>query len=143
MDNVQKGPPGCANVLADVINRITYKPGWCFTLDHMTRVHEHLAGSEGLTLRIQFAAEDSTTPGRTVGLDHYFVVPPAAYSREAWERWVLECIFQMECHEAMEHFKVDGWAPFFPAHGPQNGMSPYTFERRRPGDGRQGCPPWP
>lgn len=140
MDNVQKGPPGSALVLQDVVSRIAYKPGWTITLEYMRREGEHLAGSEGLTLRVRFAAEDSTKPGVMAYLDHLFAVPPAAYSRETWERWVFDCLVQMETHEAMEYFKVDGQAPFFPAHGTQNGFSPYTIARRHPGDDLPGAP---
>lgn len=131
MDNVQKGPPGCASTLADVVRGVTYKPGWSVTLEHMERHGEHLAGGEGLTLRIRFACEDSTRPGQMASLDHLFAVPPAAYSRETWERYVLDCLVQVETHEAMEFFKVNGHAPFFPPHGAANGFCPYTIARRR------------
>lgn len=140
MDNTQAGPPGSADLLADVVSRITYKPGWVITLGHMCRQGEHLAGGEGLTLRVQFSCEDSTRPGESTSLDHLFAVPPAAYNRATWERWVLDCLVQMETHEAMEWFKVDGQAPFFPAHGTQNGFNPYTIQRRHPGDRLPGAP---
>lgn len=116
-------------MLIDVVRSITYKPGWTITIEHMTRRYEHLAGGEGMTLRIEFRNQDSTNPGNEVGLDHYFAVPPAMYDRETWERWVFDRIVEMETHEAMEFFHVDGWAPFFPPHGDMNGRSPYTIER--------------
>lgn len=130
-DNTQIGPAGSSELIKEVVKSITYKPGWTIECEHMVRQFEHLAGGEGLTLRIQFRAVDSTDPTREVGLDHYFAVPPAMYDRETWERWVFDCIAQMEIHEAMEMFKVDGWAPFFPPHGNMNGRSPYTIERRK------------
>jgi hypothetical protein len=50
---------------------------------------------------------------------------------------------QMETHEAMEWFKVDGRAVFFPAHGTANGHNPYIISRRHPGDNLPGAPDWP
>jgi hypothetical protein len=129
-DNTQVGPPGCADVLYEVLAGVTYKPGWELSVDHVRRTGEHLAGGEGLTLSIRFPCEDSTKPGEMTKLNHLFVVPPAEYSRETWERWLLECLIQVEIHEAMEFFQVDGTAPFFPPHGYANGASPYTIQRR-------------
>ena len=128
--NHQHGPDGSADLLINVVSRITYKPGWIITLFDGPRTHEHLAGGSGLTLRVQFMAVNSTDPNELVNLDHYFAVPPAAYDRETWERWVLDCLIQMETHECLEMFKVDGFAPYFPPHGDQNGRSPYTIQRR-------------
>lgn len=142
MNNVQKGPPDSAYLLKDVVERATYKPGWRISLQEMERTGEHLAGGEGLTLRIQFSSEDSTRPGQATQLDHLFAVPPASYNRETWERWVLDCLIQMETHEAMEFFKIEGRAPFFPAHGTANGFNPYTIARRYPGDNLPGAPVW-
>jgi hypothetical protein len=143
MRNYQAGPDGSADLLADVVARISYKPDWTITLEEMRREGEHLAGGEGLTLRVRFTCADSTGKGGPQPLDHVFAVPPALYTRETWERWVLDCLVQMETHEAMEWFKVDGWAPFFPMHGTANGHNPYTIQRRHPGDGLPGAPAWP
>lgn len=131
-DNFQVGPPGCGDMIEDVVNHITYKPGIKIRLENGWRPYEHLAGGSGLTLVIEIDhITDSTDPSRTVGLTHYFVVPPATYDRETWERWVLDRLVEFETHECMEHFKVDGWAPFFPPHGDQNGQNPYTIARRQ------------
>ena len=131
IENTQQGPPGSGTVLAEVIGRATYKPGWHFRLYNGERPHEHLAGGTGLTFVIVIPnIMNSTDHTQQVGLSHYFIPPAAAWASEQWERWVLECIMQVECHEAMEFFKVDGWAPFFPPHGEQNGHSPYNLIRR-------------
>lgn len=140
LENMQHGPPDSADLLADVVARTTYKPGWTIRLSYMQRWGEHLAGGEGLTLSVRLESEDSTTPGQTTRLHHLFAVPPAAYNRETWERWVLDCIIQVETHEALEWFKVDGQAPYFPAHGTQNGHNPYTIQRRHHEDGLPGAP---
>ncbi len=128
MRNTQRGPD--ADLLADVVARVTYKPGWTIRLQDIERDREHLAGGAGLTLIVDLAKQDSTDPANTVGLTHFFAVPPAEYDRETWERWVLDCLLLMEQHEACEFFKVDGWAPYFPPHGDRCGRSPYTIERR-------------
>jgi hypothetical protein len=47
-----------------------------------------------------------------------------------WRRWLLECIFLVEKHEAMEHFEQDGFKTFYPAHGP--GQPLYTIEDKTP-----------
>ncbi len=130
MDNTQAGPAGSADLLADVVSRVTYKPGWSIRLAEIAREREHLAGGAGLTLIVNFAAQSSTRPDQVAGLEHFFAVPPAEYDRQTWERWVLDCLLAMEQHEACEFFKVDGWAPYFPPHGDRCGKSPYTIERR-------------
>lgn len=140
INNVQIGPQGSAELLEDVIAGVTYKPGWMVALKYMKRHGEHLAGGEGLTLSVRVTCADSTKPGESVGLHHLFAVPPAAYNRETWERWVLDCLIQVETHEALEWFKVGGQAPYFPAHGTQNGFNPYTIARRSAGDDLPGAP---
>ena len=142
LDNVQYGPPGSADVLADVVAHITYKPGWEITVTHQEVTGEHLGGGHGLYLGVGWTAENSCFPGSFGTPYHVFAVPPASYNRETWERWVLDCLIECERHEAMEFFKVDGKAPFFPAHGMMNGHSPYTIAHRRPGDGLPGAPAW-
>jgi hypothetical protein len=142
MENTQIGPPGSADLLADVVTTIEYKPGWRVTLEDMVRGGEHLAGGEGLTLRVRFTCEDSTGKGGPQPLDHLFVVPPASYNRETWERFVWDCLASVELHEAMEWFKVNGRAVFFPAHGAANGFNPYIIQRRHPGDNLPGAPAW-
>ena len=108
MDNFQIGPPGSADLLREVVLSITYKPGWTLQLKHMHRHGEHLAGGDGLTLSVRLECEDSTKPGETVWPHHLFAVPPAAYNRQTWERWVLDCLIQVETHEALEFFRSMG-----------------------------------
>lgn len=118
--NHQVGPSDAAAILADLIPRITYKH-WTLTLQEISRGQ----GSEGLTLIIQAEVPDSLHDGQTVTFAHLMPVPPAAYNEAAWQRWVLEQILLVERHETLEHFKVDGTAPYFPSHGP--GRDPYAI----------------
>jgi hypothetical protein len=83
-------------------------------------------GSKGLTLVIRTQGYDSYHPerGEVYRVYHYFPVPPAAYDRRAWLRWLFDQFCLVELHEAMEFFVVDGYRPFAPNHGP--GRNPYS-----------------
>lgn len=118
MRNRQVGPDDATAVLADVVASTTYKTGWYFDLQEISRGQ----GCEGLTLMISATVPNSVGPG-DVDFLHLFPVIPAAYDRETWSRWVLDCVLQVEQHEALEFFKVDGHAPYFPEHAP--GRNPY------------------
>ncbi len=113
MRNRQVGPSDAAAVLADVVSRVTYKPGWSFRLEEISRGQ----GCEGLTLLISGEVRDSFGGGM-IEIVHLMPVPPAAYVESAWRRWILEQILLVEKHEAMEFFRVDGDQPFFPNHDP-------------------------
>jgi hypothetical protein len=125
MRNRQVGPDDAADILADVVAQTTYKPGWTFELREVERGQ----GSEGLTLLISATVPDSCNEGAQVGFCHLFPVLPAAYNREAWTGWVLECISMVERHEALEWFRVNGEQVFFPSHAP--GDNPYATYRVR------------
>jgi hypothetical protein len=107
--------------LADLVERLEYKSSWRFSLQHRDRGQ----GSIGLTLTIQITGPDSYDPLQVIRVNHFFTVPPAAYQRHAWRRWLLEQILLVERHEACEFFTVDGEKPFAPHHGP--GEDPYTI----------------
>ena len=129
LENTQTGPRGSADLLGEVVGRITYKEGWTFALDDIPRETEHLAGSRGLTLRITATVEDSYEPGSRTTVEHWFAVPPAAYDAPTWVRWVLDCVLLVEQHEALEFFRLDGKLTHPPAHG--IGRNPYTIEAQR------------
>lgn len=127
MNNSQEGPD--ATTLVEVVSTITYKPGWKLWLaEDMARPTEHMAGSRGLTLCISAEVENSYHPEPTT-VEHWMAVPPTAYDRDTWIRWVLDQILLVEQHEALEFFKVDGELVYAPAHGPMR--NPYTIERVR------------
>jgi hypothetical protein len=123
MQNKQVGPAASVQVLADLVNRITYKPGWTFTLDEIDRGQ----GCQGLTLMIGAVLNDSSNPGQTVPVLHLMPVLPANYGEAAWLGWILEQIMLVEQHETLEFYKLDGEAPFFPGHAP--GRNPYGVAR--------------
>lgn len=116
--------------LVDLVNSLTYKPGWYFKLADIDRGQ----GSEGETLTITVCMPD-THSGDAIAVRHLMIVPAASYNRRSWQRWLFDQILLVEQHEAMEFFKIDGEQPYHPLHGPGN--DPYliaelaTDEERR------------
>ena len=104
--------------LADLVSKLRYRPGWAFKLAHMDRGQ----GSKGLTLTITTRGYDSYAPenGDSYRVNHYMLVPPAAYDRRSWVNWLFEQLLLVERHECMEFLVIDGYRPRAPAHGPGN-----------------------
>ena len=125
-------------ILFDLVERLSYRPGWTFKLEDIDRGQ----GSEGLTLVITTLGYHSYHPerGETYGVHHYMPVPPASFDERSWRRWLFEQLLLVERHEACEFFKLemrgdfvlrDGThtdtfteRPFAPRHGPGN--DPYV-----------------
>jgi len=125
-------------VLDELVQAIGYKRDWAFALVDEDRGQ----GSAGLTLSILIETPDAYHPGRTRRVMHYMPVPPAAYGRSSWQRWLLEQILLVEQHEACEFFRLEYDTPnrvgteilgtnhhverpFAPNHGP--GHDPYVI----------------
>lgn len=137
MRNRQVGPDDSAKILAKLVPRISYKPGWSFALDEIDRGQ----GCEGLTLLISFVSPDSLDPTRQTQGVHLMPVLPAAYNEDAWLYWIFEQIQMVESHEAMEFFKVGDDRPFFADHGP--GRNPYALMRiKSPEQIEEDATPW-
>lgn len=83
---------------------------------------------------------DTFNPSEMRYTRHEFIVPVATYNKQAWTRWVFDCIVKMEMHEITEWFMVDGKRVYAPHHG--NGWDPYSFwpghdvaeKKKHPGD---------
>lgn len=105
-------------VLAELVAGLTYRPGWRFYLSHIDRGQ----GSAGLTLDIVTLGYNSYHPehGETYRVHHYMPVPPAAFDRRSWQRWLLEQLLLVERHEACEFFTIYDVKPYAPHHGPGN-----------------------
>jgi hypothetical protein len=115
-------------ILRDLVERLTYKRGWYFYLQELVREGQGETLSQGLTLNITVRTTNSVD-GEPIGIAHYMPVPPATYDEWSWKRWLFDQILLVERHEAMEFFKIDGYAPYFPDHGP--GESPYRLTERQ------------
>lgn len=120
MRNRQVGPDAALDTLADLVSKMSYKPGWRFELQELDRGQ----GSVGCTLLIWADVVDSINGGMTQ-VCHLMPVFPAAYDRVSWTYWLMEQILLVEKHEAMEFFRINGAAPFFSEHAP--GRDPYRM----------------
>jgi hypothetical protein len=116
---VQRAP--WPSVLNDLVGTCTYRKGWQVRLGYEDRGQ----GSEGLTLTITTNTVNSYHQDQPIYVNHLFIVPAAAYDRRSWQRWLFECFHQVELHEAMEFFTIDGTKPYAPSHGPGN--DPYLL----------------
>jgi hypothetical protein len=107
-------------VLAALVERLTYRAGWRFALRDLDRGQ----GSAGLTLVITTLTTNSYHPEQAdYRVNHYMPVPPAAYDERSWRRWLFGQVLLVERHEAMEFFQVGDDKPFAPSHG--HGQDPY------------------
>lgn len=107
--------------LEDLVANATYRPDWQIRMADIDRGQ----GSKGLTLIVTSVGFDTHHPerGQTYRVNHYFPVPPAAFNRQSWARWLLDRLIDVEVHEACEFLRIDGKQPFPPNHGP--GWDPY------------------
>jgi hypothetical protein len=109
------------DLLRELVGQLAYKEGWKFWLEDMDRGQ----GSEGLTLVIQRYGPDTYHPGRMMRVNHYMIVPAAAFDVRSWRRWLLDQFLLVERHEACEFFQIGGERPYAPSHGPGN--DPYLI----------------
>lgn len=109
------------DVLQSLIDGLAYKAGWRFQLADLDRGQ----GSRGLTLIINITTPNSYHPERQVSVNHYMLVPPAAYDERSWRRWLFDQVLLVERHEACEFFAIDGGKPYAPSHG--FGQDPYLI----------------
>lgn len=119
--------------LADLVSRLSYRPGWAFRLAVIDRDKDsdgNVVG-RGLTLDIITRGYNSYKPsdGETYRVHHYFIVPAATYDERAWMRWLFDRLLDVETHECMEFFRIDKRRPFAPSHGPGN--NPYSVRDRQ------------
>lgn len=117
--------------LAQLLNDTKYKQGWRFSLDELVRdtLRDGTALAGGPTLCIWIDPPDAYNPDKRRPVVHYFIVPAATYTPEAWRRWLFDRIMDVELHEAMEFFTVAGEHPYAPTHGP--GQNPYVIHEYR------------
>lgn len=114
-----------------VINRITYKPGWNFSVRHPgpSLVIEAVTEDSDL-VQINEEPIDVTSNGAVTKLkvdpltelplrifEHSFAIPPAPpENQEWWLRFIFDCIVLVERHEAREFLRLDRERIFAPPH---------------------------
>lgn len=106
-------PPG----LRELVQRISYKPGWLFYLGADNEE------DKWLTLHIVSETLDSYDVRRVIRVNHSFLVPMATYNEQTWLAWIFDRVKDVETHEAGEFFMMDGVRVYAPHHG--NGEDPY------------------
>lgn len=112
--------------LADVVGATAYRPCWEIIVDP-----DCIRGDwRGPALVIRAYTQDTYSPDRTLRVNHPFPLPPVDWDRETWTHWLFDRLLDVEAHEAMEFFTVDGQRPFSPSHG--GGGDPYRRTYGRP-----------
>jgi hypothetical protein len=111
--------------LRELVAGLRYRDGFTFRLTGND--YDRGQGSEGLTLIINITGRNSYPPHNPVSVNHLFPVPPAAYDRRSWQRWLFDQIGLVELHERCEWFTLAGQPdeagllkPYAPCHGPGN-----------------------
>lgn len=111
--------------LQALVDRLDYRSrqGWKVWLQDLDRGQ----GSEGLTLVVQRCGPDTYDPDRMLPVNHYFIVPAAAYDFRSWQRWLFDRLGDVDTHERMEFFILHDspgsehvTRPYAPSHGPGN-----------------------
>lgn len=115
--------------LADLVSKTALWPGWHVWIDDdMVRDPAETHGAEGRGASLVIQTKTWNTYHFDAGQDyrvrHIFIIPAATYNRRSWQRWLFDRFADVQLHEAMEAFVVDGERPFAPHHGP--GENPYV-----------------
>jgi predicted metal-dependent enzyme (double-stranded beta helix superfamily) len=85
--------------IALLLNQVTYKPGWSFT------IHRHTW--EGLCVDITITMPNSYKPGEDVTLNIRTPVPPIVNAKH-FHDWLMWRLGRIESHEMREFYKVNG-----------------------------------
>lgn len=89
--------------LRAILAKFTYKPGWRFYVE------------KGM-LRVDAMVVDAYDHNKMTPLGYLHGIPSHVREDFPWERWLLDQIIEIERHEAMEFFEIDGVKVFDP-HG--------------------------
>lgn len=91
--------------IAEVLARVTYKPGWTF------QVYD--GRWEGPHMVIRTEVPDAYDPGKAVTLDVHSMLPPMRDGLAVVE-WLAWRCARIEVHEMREFLRIDGELPFDP-----------------------------
>jgi len=73
--------------LADELTRITYRPGWAFTVA---------------------TVQNGYNPDNTIDLGIDSRIPDIITTPELFHRWILWRVLEVESHECREYLRIDG-----------------------------------
>lgn len=90
--------------LAELVSRISYKPGWSFTLDHQ----DYVLQCDTLTLIIRAQVRDSRNLEQTVEFVMKRTIPEYLTTPSMFLKWVAYTLREAEIHEMREFFRFDG-----------------------------------
>jgi hypothetical protein len=85
--------------VAEVIGRVTYRPGWQFTV--------YQGRHEGPHLQIQAEVPDAVAAGEVTVLDVHCFLPPMRDEAAVLD-WLLWRLTRIEVHECREFLRLDG-----------------------------------
>jgi hypothetical protein len=97
--------------IAEIVNGITYKPGWQLSVTTETRQNYLYNGSPvtGMKhLTITAEVPDACIPGKTTTVTADNFIPEYIDSEENLLRWVKYALTQVELHERDEFFRYQG-----------------------------------
>lgn len=89
--------------LEDMVVAFRYKPRWRFWLSPDL---DRGQGSKGTTLVVEITEPDAYHPEKMRTVNHFFIVPAAAYDYRSWRRWLFDRIADVDTHERCEAFQV-------------------------------------
>ena len=100
-----------AQILQEVIDSLTYKPGWRFWVKRRPFDVPHWP--DDVILHMEFDAPDANEPERMTIIGRDLLLPQAlAYiidgAREGIIRWIMLSIRDMEIHESKEWLRIAG-----------------------------------
>ena len=90
--------------LAELVSRISYKPGWSFKLGRDGAVFQ----CDTYTLFIQAQVPDSRDPEQIVEFVMKRMVPEYLHDEDMFLKWVKHTLTEAEVHEMREFFRFDG-----------------------------------
>lgn len=88
--------------LAELVSRISYKPGWSFTLGQDRVIQDYT------WLEVRAQVRDSRNPEQTVEFVMKRIMPEYLTTPALFLKWVKHVLTEAEIHEMREFFRFDG-----------------------------------
>src|SRR5262252_3256074 len=89
--------------MRDIVQRLSYKPGWEFLLERLAMPYDKLA------VVVTYTAPDSRNPGKSVLITARYFVPDSSQDAAAFFSWLRATVItKTEHHEIDEFLRYDG-----------------------------------